>query len=197
MGKRGPKPKGKVTIKWSPNFAYAIGLLVTDGNLSPDSRHIIFTSKDIELIQLFQNSLGIRVAIGTKANGTNKDRKYFVTQFSDVLFYQFLLSIGLMPNKSKIITKVQIPNAYFFDFLRGCFDGDGCSYSYFDPRWKRSFMYYISFVSASKNHILWLQKEIQARLMIFGHISNSKGRDFFSITLCKKRVFKINKKYVL
>jgi hypothetical protein len=31
MGKMGPKPKGKVKIKWSANFAYAIGLLTTSG----------------------------------------------------------------------------------------------------------------------------------------------------------------------
>ena len=53
MGKRGPKPKGKVKIAWSPQFAYAIGLLVSDGNLSPDGRHINFTTTDVELIELF------------------------------------------------------------------------------------------------------------------------------------------------
>jgi len=51
MGKRGVKPKGKVNIKWSPNFAYAIGLLVTDGNLSPDGYHLNLTSKDLEQIK--------------------------------------------------------------------------------------------------------------------------------------------------
>jgi len=29
MGLRGPKPKGKVKLEWSANFAYAIGLLAT------------------------------------------------------------------------------------------------------------------------------------------------------------------------
>ncbi|MFZ3020148.1 MAG: hypothetical protein WA051_01335 [Minisyncoccia bacterium] len=53
MGLRGPKPKGKVNVRWSANFAYAIGLLVTDGNLSPDGRHISFVSRDIEQINNF------------------------------------------------------------------------------------------------------------------------------------------------
>gem|GEM_PF-6676481 len=44
------KPLGKVKIQWSPEFAYVIGLLTTDGNLSPDGRHINFTSKDRELV---------------------------------------------------------------------------------------------------------------------------------------------------
>ena len=51
------KPKGKVKIEWSPDFAYAIGLITTDGNLSPDGRHVNFTSKDLELIKNFHRGL--------------------------------------------------------------------------------------------------------------------------------------------
>ena len=57
MGKRGQTPQGKVDIRWSANFAYAIGLLVTDGNLSSDGRHIIFVSKDMEQINNFLKCL--------------------------------------------------------------------------------------------------------------------------------------------
>jgi len=118
LGMRGPKPKGKVRIRWSPKFAYAIGLLVSDGNLSPDGRHIIFTSKDLELIELFQKSLDIKIHVGKKTRGSSPNKSYFVAQFSDVLFYQFLMDIGLMPNKSKIIGEIKVPEKYFFDFLR-------------------------------------------------------------------------------
>lgn len=54
---------------------------------------------------------------------------------------------------------MKIPGKYFFDYLRGCFDGDGCFYSYWDPRWRSSHMFYLEFISASKNHIDWLQKK--------------------------------------
>jgi len=171
MGKRGPQPKGKVKLRWSPNFAYAIGLMVSDGNLSPDGRHINFTSKDLEMIQLFQKSLDIEVHIGRKANSTSKEKCYFVTQFGDVLFYQFLMGIGLMPNKSKLIGEIKIPGKYFFDFLRGSFDGDGCTYSYWDKRWRSSFMFYTSFVSASPPHITWIREEIYKRIGIHGHVT--------------------------
>jgi len=171
MGKGGAKPKGKVKVRWSPRFAYAIGLMVTDGNLSPDGRHINFTSKDLELIRLFQESLSIKVHIGRKGNGSSKEKPYFVTQFGDVLFYRFLMDIGLMPNKSKSIGEIKVPSKYFFDFLRGSFDGDGCTYSYFDPRWRSSFMFYTSFVSASPLHIRWLRKEIFQSIGIRGHVT--------------------------
>jgi|GEM_PF-6880393 len=39
MGKRGPKPKKSIEIVWSTEFAYAVGLLVTDGSLNKWSAH--------------------------------------------------------------------------------------------------------------------------------------------------------------
>ena len=184
MGKRGPKPKGLVKIEWSANFAYAIGLLVSDGNLSPDGRHIIFTSKDIEQVENFMVALNIDRYVGFSLSGYNESRTPRV-QFGDVLFYNFLLSIGLMPNKSKIIGEVAIPPEYFFDFLRGTFDGDGSVYSYFDPRWKSSFMFYTTFASASKTHILWLQAEIYKHLRISGHISKAVKNSAFQLKYAK------------
>lgn len=197
MGKRGPKPKGKVEIKWSPNFAYAIGLLVSDGNLSPDGRHITFTSKDLELIELFQRALDIKIHVGKKSSGAKETKKYFVTQFSDVLFYEFLLQIGLMPNKSKIISEVKVPQQLFFDFLRGSFDGDGCTYSYLDPRWKSSFMFYTTFVSASRTHILWLQENIETHLQIRGHITTNRTRAVYQLKYAKSDSLKLLKRMYL
>lgn len=194
MGKRGPKPKGKVKIQWSPNFAYAVGLMVSDGNLSPDGRHINFTSKDLELIQLFQKSLGIEVHIGKKANSTSKEKCYFVTQFSDVLFYQFLMNIGLMPNKSTSIGEIKVPARYFFDFLRGSFDGDGCTFSYWDKRWKSSFMFYTCFVSASPPHIVWLREEIDKGVGVRGHVTMDGRHILQQLKYAKAESLKLLKK---
>src|SRR3989344_1512456 len=135
------KPKNKVKIQWSPEFAYAIGLLTTDGNLSPDGRHIDFTSKDLEQLNNFMKCTSIKVKIGFKISGFT-GMKTTRIQFGDINFYKFLLSIGLTPRKSKTLGAIDIPNKYFFDFLRGHFDGDGSFYSYWDPRWRSSFMFY-------------------------------------------------------
>ena len=167
-------PQNKVDITWSPDFAYALGLLTTDGSLSKDGRHISFTSKDKEQIKNFKFSLKLNNKIGRKSRGGETEKKYYVLQFGDITFYKFLLSIGLMPNKSKILSDLQIPNKYFFDFLRGHFDGDGYCYSYWDKRWKSSFMFYLGFISASIEHILWLRNRIKKNLQIEGHITNGK-----------------------
>src|SRR3989344_3916087 len=96
------KPQRKVKIKWSPEFAYAIGLITTDGCLSGDGRHIDFTSKDISLLKTFLKCLGIKNKIGRKTSGYSHN-KYTRIQFGDVIFYRFLLGIGLTPAKSKIL----------------------------------------------------------------------------------------------
>src|SRR3990167_2243363 len=174
MGKRGVKPQGKVKICWSPNFAYAIGLLVSDGCLSPSGRHIIFTSTDRDQLENYQKALRIKMHIGQVKN---KNGGAMRVQFGDVLFYQFLMNIGLMPNKSRVIGKIDIPDKYFFHFLRGSFDGDGCTYSYWDKRWRSSFMFYTTFVSASEAHINWLQNKIQFHLGLHGHITHGGPRN--------------------
>ena len=185
------KPIGKVKIKWSPEFAYAIGLLVTDGNLSPDRRHINFTSKDLELIRKFQKSLRINLHIGRKSSGSHAHKKYYVIQIGDVLFYRFLLDIGLIPRKTKIIGAIKIPAKYFFDFLRGHFDGDGTFYSYWYSRWRSSFMFYTVFVSASKDHIDWLRGVIFDFVNIKGHITKSVKNSIFQLKYAKAESLKL------
>ncbi len=189
MGKRGAKPKGKVKIRWSANFAYAIGLLTSDGCLS-GGRHVILVSKDAEQLYNFMEALAITVPIGKTKSGYDGNISFKI-QFSDVLFYDFLENIGLMPRKSKVIGEIKIPARYFFDFLRGSFDGDGCTYSYWDPRWKSSFMFYTTFVSASRRHILWLRDEIYARLKIKGHITSNGDSVLFQLKYAKADSMKV------
>ncbi len=192
MGLRGPKPKGKVNIKWTANFAYAIGLIATDGCLYKNGRHVSLTSLDVEQLTNFNKALRIDVKISKKQG----IRGIFCThvQFSDVLFHQFLITIGITPAKSKTIGVVKIPKKYFFDFLRGCFDGDGSFYSYFDKRWKSSFMFYLTLASASQDFIDWIRKELKGRILVEGHISNAKDTSTHQLRYAKKEAMEIIKK---
>jgi LAGLIDADG-like domain len=185
------KPQGKVKIEWSSEFAYAIGLLVTDGNLSPDGRHFNFTSKDKELVGLFKKCLKLSNKIGRKARGGETEKKYYVIQFGDIIFYDFCVNIGLHANKSKTLGTIKVPRKYFLDFIRGCFDGDGSFYSYWDPRWKSSFMYYVSFASASKKYIRWMQVGLKKRLGVMGHITSVKNKSCEQLKYAKKESLQI------
>ena len=181
---RGSQKNKNYQVKWTSEFAYVIGLLTTDGNLSKDGRHIAFTSKDIQLVKTFKKYLNLTdVKIGTKTSGTT-DKRYPRIQFSNTKLYKWLLKIGLMPNKSKKINKIKIPNRYFFDFLRGSFDGDGGSYSYWDPRWTSSFMFYITFSSGSLSHLEWLRSKLKSLLKINGHLKF--GRRVWQLCYAKK-----------
>jgi intein/homing endonuclease len=128
----------KVNTTWSPNLAYAIGVISSDGNVSTDLRHINITSKDKEMLETLKRILHLENMIGVKARGGEEEKKYFVLQFGDVRFVEFLYSIGITPNKSKTISAVNVPDDYFVDFLRGVIDGDGCIDIYIHPESKLS-----------------------------------------------------------
>ena len=189
----GLKPKEKVKRTWSPELAYAIGLIATDGGVSRDGRDFDFTSKEMDLIKILLKCLGIKNKIGIKLSGFSKKSCPRV-QFGDVVFYNFLLEIGLTPAKSKTMGIIKIPEKYFFDFLRGLFDGDGSFYSYYDPRWKSSFMFYTVFVSASKKHVDWLRRKLARNLKIKGHITYGGHKSVFQLKYAKRESLKIIRK---
>ncbi len=153
------KRLNKVLIKWSPDFAYAIGLITTDGNLSKDDRHLNMTSKDKDMIITFKKCLGLKNKIGRKTRGGSKIKKYFQVQFGDKNFYEFLLSIGLTPAKSKTIGALNILDEYFADFFRGCIDGDGNINIASHPE-SRHLQLRIRLCSASPLFLNWIKNKI-------------------------------------
>jgi hypothetical protein len=153
------RPLGKVKIDWNPDFAYAVGLITTDGNLSTDGRHINFTTKDFDLALTFKSCLKLQNKIGRKGRGGSKDKKYFVIQFGDKKFYNFLLSLGLMPAKSKKLQNLNIPEGYFADFLRGCIDGDGNINISKHPE-SQHLQLRLRLCSASPNFLKWIKNVI-------------------------------------
>jgi len=192
MSKRGPKPKRKYDIRWSSNIAYGVGLMVTDGSLSKDGRHIDFTSKDEEQLHNFNKAFNLSVNISYKKSGYTGEYCSRL-QFSDVRLYRFLSELGITTAKTKTVSALNIPDEYFFDFLRGHLDGDGSFYSYWDPRWKSSFMYYLSFISYSKDHLKWILSKINNFEKVSGSISSS-GQGLPYLRFAKKDSLKILRK---
>mgnify|MGYP006351013289 FL=1 len=189
MAKRGPKPKGNVKIEWSARFAYAIGLIASDGCLCGE-RHIAFVSKDLDQIENFIGCLKISPKIGITQSGYNNNKAYRI-QFGDVKFHSFLTSIGIGQAKSKNISSVDVPDEFFFDLTRGLFDGDGSFYSYWDKRWRSSHMFYLEFVSASKRHIEWLRLKLSEHLAVSGHITGSELKGIYQLKYAKTEALEI------
>lgn len=188
MGLRGPKPRRK-KIFWSADFAYAVGLMASDGNLRGDGLHFTLVSKDIEQIENIRKCFEITAKIGRHPSSRKNSKDiYYRVQWGDVVLYDYLMSIGLTPNKSLTIGALNIPEEYFFDYLRGSFDGDGCFYSYFDPRWKSSFMFYLSLASASFAHLEWVQETLYEAIRCSGRITRHKGKNhpLYQLRFAKK-----------
>ena len=158
-----------MSIKWNESLSYCVGLLVSDGNLSKDGRHITFVSKDLSLIKIFKFCLKLKNKIAFKKSGYNKKGKYYYIQFGSVLLYRWLNNIGINPNKSKTISSLEVPNRYFFDFVRGLLDGDGCITSFKHPE-SRYPQIRIKFTSGSIKFLVWLKDKIDRILDIKGRI---------------------------
>jgi len=182
------KPRGKPII-WSPEIAYAVGLITTDGNLSPDGRHIDITSNDFQLLETAKKCLVINNKITPKYSGSTGLKSSYHIQFGNVIFYKWLESIGLMPNKSKILGHLKIPEKYFFHFLRGFLDGDGNVLRYMDKVFPKSERLYLRFYCASTKHLEWLQKNTKKLANINGRIK--KDTKIYTLVYAKKESLKL------
>ena len=150
-----------------PNLWYLVGLITSDGCLSKDGRHIDITSKEYEFLRKLKDSLGLINKIGVKNKGKINEAHYL--QISNRNLYEFLLSVGLTPRKSLIQNKVDVPNEFFHDFLRGLIDGDGSIKSWIHSTNKRE-QWSLSIYSPSRPFIEWLQKNIERLLRVKGPI---------------------------
>jgi len=178
--------KNKVKLIWNNNFAYVIGVIATDGNLSGDLRHLIITSKDYEMVVNCKECLGINNKIGKKSRGISLDKKYFALQFGDKNFFNFLLTIGLTPKKSKTISELKIPEKYFVDFLRGCIDGDG-SISISKHPESKHLQYKVRLCSASKKFLDWILKMCNMLFRIEGgSICKLESTSVYTLSFGKK-----------
>ena len=159
---RGPAPRSRTDFSaWSAPLAYAVGLITTDGNLSPDGRHISVTSKDIDLLETLKNCLSLSNAITPNYNAQGSLN--YRVQWGNRVMYDWLVSIGLMPAKSLRLGPLQIPDEFFVDFLRGCIDGDGSIITYADryntfknPKYVYQRLF-VELFSASRPFLEWAQ----------------------------------------
>ena len=179
---------------WSTDFAYALGLITSDGNLSSDGRHLAFISTDMDLIDTFKQCLNLKNSASLKkCNGYSRgnSKKCYVVQFGNVKLYRLLKLIGLGPNKSKNIAGLFVPRKYFPDFLRGLIDGDGHIHVFRHPE-SRHLQLNLRVISGSYPFLKWLEKYIQGYLNVTGKIRRMKGG--FELNYYKKSSIYIFKK---
>jgi len=192
----------KRDLTWTQELAYVVGLIATDGCLSGDGRHILFTSKNIDLIKTFAGILNLENKIGIARNPSSWAHRI---QFGDVQLYRWLMKIGLTPNKSLTMGALAIPPEFFIDFLRGHLDGDGSITTYTDryntfknPKYVYDRVF-VRFISASEKHITWLHKMVitLTRIRCAKHTAKPKpetGRSMYILKFGKKASLELMRK---
>ena len=148
---------------WSPTMAYVLGLIATDGCLTPPkiqprtgcktAAYVSLTQADTEMLEKVQRLMGGAGAIYVRAGMAG----HTVHTMGASRTYERLVHLGLTPRKSRTLRFPDVPPELRRHFVRGCWDGDGSIY--IDRRTGRL---KASFVTASKEFAESLAVELRA-----------------------------------
>lgn len=120
----------------SPTKSYLLGFIAADGCIITNSNK---TLKGLDISLQKKDELFLR-KINSLMDGSperiKEKSKSFSLRIVSVDLARQLFSLGITPNKSLTLdlSKIEVPQQYLKDFIRGYFDGDGCffykEYSY-------------------------------------------------------------------
>jgi transcriptional regulator with XRE-family HTH domain len=121
---------------WSPEMAYVLGVIYTDGNLNHQGgtcniNRVTLSQKDPELLIKTLALMDCDAKIHyrkERISGRIKAGALHWFSIANDKIYNDLVMLGLTPRKSLTLTFPEIPNQYVRHFIRGCWDGDGSVY---------------------------------------------------------------------
>lgn len=162
---------------WSPCMAYVLGFIYADGALldvrkSSRGCYLSILSTDLPILEqikiVFESSHPLYIREPQNMTSPRTFKKYlskraYVLRIGNRMIYSDLVSLGLKPRKSLDIALPKIPHAYFFDFLKGYFDGDGCLYIDKSKTWLNA---KLIFTSGSKKFLTSLSKTLAIKLKV-------------------------------
>lgn len=139
--------------RWSPEMAYVLGVLATDGNVRHNNVKLSLT--DLELVEKVRTLMGSDNPIWQVAPTGNSRKVQYLLQISSVELAATLTKLGITPRKSLSLAFPKMPKDCIRHFLRGCWDGDGSFL--LEPSRQRtvvpSWVLAASFVSGSRKFI--------------------------------------------
>ena len=157
--KRGKVPQNYYEIndrffgKWSPEMAYILGLIATDGCISK-SGTISLCINDKDLLEKVKVIMGSTHAI----RQSGYQERLYIFNFAREKLVSDLKDLGISPKKSLNINFPDVPKKYLKDFIRGVFDGDG---SVFFEKKSPNFPLRASFVGSSKSFLDSLENSLR------------------------------------
>lgn len=159
--------------------AYFLGFIFADGYVvcRPKTRNYEFAmqlqSEDKYILEAINKELGgvheishnnpkDKIINGVKTRSGHSDT---LRIYSKDIVYD-LIDCGIVPDKTHNYTLPSIPDKYFFDFLRGYIDGDGCYYN-------RNGNVNINITCACKDVLDWI-KDVLCNHSINTHVYKEK-----------------------
>ena len=166
---------------WSPETAYVLGIIYTDGNLYRESSskkgRISVSQKNPELLNkikaLMNCDAKLRFLPRRQYNEVVAGELYILAFNSDKIFAD-LLKFGLTPRKSCDMNFPSIPQEYVRHFIRGCWDGDGSVYT---SRTKTYLGIHASYTSGSLPFIQEMISQLESAAMAKPVIHSNKGNN--------------------
>jgi len=113
----GPVPYSRARvlgIDWSPEIAYSLGLMATDGNPGRRKGQLSLVSKDLDQIETLRRCLQLEAKISRVRSSTGFLHK---VQWHDRGLYDWFLSAGLTPAKSRTLGPLTVPDKLYADFF--------------------------------------------------------------------------------
>ena len=110
----------------TPNMAWLLGFLASDGNVSKrdNTIKIALSSVDLEILEKIKKELDIENSIHSYTNRQGFD--YCALSWTCKKHKDKLAEYSIVPNKTFIIEPpYKLDKKYFIDYIRGYFDGDG------------------------------------------------------------------------
>lgn len=139
--------------RWSPEMAYVLGLLITDGNVSNNGT-ISLCMNEKELIEKVAKTMGAEHKIAPSKH----QKGLFIFHFARAGMVKDLGALCVVPRKSMIVKFPIVPEPFLTDFIRGVFDGDGSVYF---NRHSKKHPVQTKFVSSSKEFIEKLESVLR------------------------------------
>ncbi len=119
---KGPKTKHVVNEsffdKWTPEMAWVLGLMATDGHVGKCGRAFYLTSKDYDMLH------NVRELLGFSGNVHRCNTAWRLSVCRKSLC-DALAAKGIVPRKTFTVDWGSFPAEFHRHFLRGLWDGDG------------------------------------------------------------------------
>ncbi len=137
---------------WSPEMAYVLGLIITDGCISKTGT-VSLDMNDKQLLEQVKKAMGSE----HKIEPSKHQNGLYYFHFTREKLAEDLHKFGILPRKSLTVKFPDVPGDFLADFIRGVFDGDGSVF--FDKR-RPNFPLRSKFVSGSKDFIQGLENSL-------------------------------------